>query len=206
MKITAWRGCEVVQTFDVPHAPGPDVAVDPWAGLVSVCAANWSRSLGSYHSPTADATDAIARLRSALRDGQPVSMIEFDEALDQARAEATTTASAHADPMDGAIDRLREAMGDAFHTADVSWALNEAFRNGLRRGRAETLPDLVYVSIPGLDAPRRGGEHFAPLWTARKGGGSDGTGQEPYYRVEGDPNAVAVGRFKASLRKFLGID
>lgn len=113
------------------------------------------------------------------------------------------------DPMDGAIERLHEALetGSA-DERDLALALNEAFRNGMQSGRGENKPpERVYIAISNLDAPRDlgapGGDR-SPLWMAHKGGGSDGTGSEPIYRIQGDPNAVAVGRFKASLRKFIG--
>lgn len=101
------------------------------------------------------------------------------------------------DPMTGAIDRaLSEARG-------VDWpnlhlALNEAYRNGLRSGQEERTSTEVLVRIPGLPGPRPHG-----LWQAFW---SQSHKPEVIYQVDGDPNAVAVGRFKASLRKFLGVD
>jgi hypothetical protein len=61
-------------------------------------------------------------------------------------------------------------------------------------------PDPIKVEIPGIAASGR------DYWVARPVQISNPDGSEyTIYRIEGDPNAVAVGRFKASLRKFLGI-
>lgn len=151
------------------------------------------------------------------------------------------------DVMAGAIDRLREHLGGAF-SREVSLALNEAYRNGMRQA-AE--PIEVRVHVPGVpyesadgttgacdwpasvclnrDPHSKGAtyalpEHFATLvqppaevrvqipgldeptstdgtWIAYRGT----VGGNTTYRVEGDPNGLAVGRFKASLRRFLGV-
>ena len=65
-------------------------------------------------------------------------------------------------------------------------------------------PIAILVEIPGLDAPHAEpgtGYNHHPRWLAKRGHGAT----PPIYKIEGDPNAVAVGRFKASLRKFLGL-
>lgn len=36
MKIIVWQNCQVVQEIEIPDAPGPDIALDPWNMLVSI--------------------------------------------------------------------------------------------------------------------------------------------------------------------------
>lgn len=68
---------------------------------------------------------------------------------------------------------------------------------------AGTLPEKVMVLIPGLDqSPGATGMPFGRPWPATL---VDVPYDPPVYQVAGDPNGVAVGRFKASLRKFLGL-
>lgn len=55
----------------------------------------------------------------------------------------------------------------------------------------------IIVEIPGLTVPGVGSSDCR--WNAER------TDSAYTYRIIGDPNAVAVGRFKASLRKFLGL-
>lgn len=109
------------------------------------------------------------------------------------------------DQLAGSIDRLRAALGPLFDTREIGMALNEAFRNGMRHEQAAAnLPIEIDVSIPGLDSPRFATEQ-TPYWRAIRAQGS--TADKPLYTMCGQsPNDVAVGRFKASLRKFLGVD
>jgi len=121
-----------------------------------------------------------------------------------------TPSDADADPMDGAIDRLLNAVKDEIDcgtpqgwqalNAKVSWALNEAFRNGMRKRHVcDPAADGITVEIPGL--PALDGPHgWYGRWYATR------VGESRVFRITGDPVALAVGRFKASLRKFLGVD
>lgn len=43
MTVTIWHGCRAILVTEIPTATGPDVDIDPWAGLVH------------SHYPTGDA-------------------------------------------------------------------------------------------------------------------------------------------------------
>lgn len=134
-------------------------------------------AMAGASAPTITPGQALANLADSLEDGW-LAPVE--------------------DVMAGAIDRLRAHLGTQFHTREVSLALNEAFRNGMRSVRPELPePAEVRVQIPGLDEPTS----TDGTWIAYRGT----VGGNTTYRVEGDPNGLAVGRFKASLRRFLGV-
>ena len=178
-------------------------------------------------------------------------------------------------PMDGAIDRLKGGEHDPNEHAEVSWALNEAFRNGMeseQQSMQTREPEVITVHVPGIPFESEDGqvgscdwiatpvktrdphtktpayalpERFwdvaysvvAPkvdppngAWVVIRGlaqhnvsGGvaardwfarrrlnemvqSPSGGTYPVYEVQGDPNSMAVGRFKAQARKFFGVD
>ena len=98
---------------------------------------------------------------------------------------------------------------DDASTPHGSWRLSSRGERVLRldiadsrvqRAQAAPAGDLL-VRIQGLDNPNGSGLWLAYPWTNHEP-------DEPglIYQIMGDPNAVAVGRFKAGLRKFLGID
>lgn len=108
------------------------------------------------------------------------------------------------DPMPGSIARAVERVKQQYllDERDLGLALNEAFRNGMEAERVKIDTHWVWVRIPGVPdtRPDASGEHAC--WPTTPSGEIDG---RPVFEVAGDPNAVAVGRFKASLRKFLGL-
>lgn len=84
---------------------------------------------------------------------------------------------------------------------DIELALEEAFNAG--RAASTSVPERVRVRIKSLDPPGALDSEFA--WVARvENDGAPGTHGDVVYAIEGDPNAVAIGRHKASLRKFIG--
>lgn len=104
---------------------------------------------------------------------------------------------------------------------DLQLALEEAFENGRLEERRQFeasaptrepatphecgLPHEITVHITGLPYQNADATIGACDWPATIVQPL-GDGLLPAYVIEGDPNAVAVGRFKASLRKFLGVD
>lgn len=65
-----------------------------------------------------------------------------------------------------------------------------------------THPHKAWVKIKGLPGEVPPTQPWLEgLWEATLLPGTN----EPIYQIDSDPNAVAVGRFKASLRKFLGV-
>lgn len=95
---------------------------------------------------------------------------------------------------------------------DLKLALEEAFENGRAAATAELqpatphecgLPHEITVHITGL--PHSDGCDW-PASIVQPHPAADPASALPSYAICGDPNAAAVGRFKATLRKFLGVD
>lgn len=177
---------------------------------------------------TFDMRDPQYSAITAVDDGRQLTREQLKAALDHARREGAAEAFEHppaSDPMVGAIDRLVEltkvghndqirldcGVPQGWHVLRrmVGLALNEAYRNGMRGGEQERPAPQIAVWIPGLtnslQSPgQRGGE--LSDWSAVLRANMTSRSNWPVYELLGDPNAVAVGRFKASLRKFLGVD
>lgn len=64
------------------------------------------------------------------------------------------------------------------------------------------LPEVITLELPGIKPIKKDEPWEAILEHV---GSDDEEAPLVVYRVLGDPNAAAVGRFKASLRKFLGV-
>jgi hypothetical protein len=67
----------------------------------------------------------------------------------------------------------------------------------------EADPTAAWLRIPGLHDARNEDPNACGMWFMHRK--HDYRGRR-VYEVTGDPSSVAVGRFKASLRKFLGVE
>lgn len=148
-------------------------------------------------------------LLGIVREGEGVAAQVLGD-LPAVRKAVIARLSESADPPPAtAIERVM--TNDRFRGyLDLKLALDESYENGRAAAQAEAqsatphecgLPHEITVHITGLPY------QDACDWPATIVQPHPGTGfGVPAYVISGDPNAAAVGRFKASFRKFLGVD
>lgn len=192
------------------EVPPEEVHVDPMDGALR-------RLRGTVHDPMTNRDVSLA-VNEAYRNGwRAKERSHVCAEPEQVAVHVPGVPYESEDGNTGSCDWLATPVKNKDeHSKVITFALPDRFWDLAQERALEahscTLPEVGstgWVLIPGLRAPERmeGDPHKkTELWQATNFGPPHGPVQLRVDDPRGTPNDVAVGRFKASLRKFLGVD